>query len=76
VTLLSDIVSTSRRVAETPSRNAKIAELAACLRRLAPAEIEIAVGYLSGEIRQGRTGIGYALLRDARPDAAGSRRLH
>ena len=49
MTLLSDVVSTSRRVAETPSRNAKIAELAACLRRLAPTEIEIAVGYLSGE---------------------------
>src|SRR5947209_8147758 len=70
MTLLSDVALTSRRVADTPSRNAKVALLAACLRRLAPAEIEIAVAYLSGETRQGRSGIGYALLRDARPNAA------
>ena len=69
MTLLADLVGTSRRVAGTPSRNAKIAELAACLRKLTPAEIEVGVAYLSGETRQGRSGIGYGLLRDARPDA-------
>src|SRR5271170_8058458 len=69
MTLLADLVGTSRRVADTPSRNAKIAELAACLRKLTPAEIEVGVAYLSGEPRQGRSGIGYGLLRDARPDA-------
>ena len=69
MTLLAELVETSRRVAETPSRNAKTAELAACLRKLAPAEIETGVAYLSGETRQGRSGIGYALLRDARPAA-------
>jgi DNA ligase-1 len=69
MTLLADVVGTSRRVADTPSRNAKVAELAACLRRLAPAEIEIGVAYLSGEPRQGRSGVGYGLLRDARVDA-------
>src|SRR5256885_13565052 len=68
MTLLADVVATSRRVADTPSRNAKIAELAALLRTLAPAEIGIGVAYLSGEPRQGRSGIGYGLLRDARPD--------
>src|SRR2546425_946583 len=70
MTLLAELVATSRRVADTSSRNAKIAELAACLRKLAPAEIEIGVAYLSGETRQGRSGIGYALLRDAHPDAS------
>jgi ATP-dependent DNA ligase I len=70
MTLLADLVGTSLRVADTPSRNAKIAELAACLRKLAPAEIEIGVAYLSGEPRQGRSGIGYGLLRDAQPDAS------
>ena len=65
MTLLSDLVETSRRVAATPSRNAKIAELAACLRKLAADEIEIGVGYLAGETRQGRSGVGYALLSDA-----------
>ena len=70
MTLLAELVETSRRVAKTGSRNAKTAELAACLRKLAPAEIETGVAYLSGETRQGRSGIGYALLRDARPAAA------
>src|SRR6266403_1386510 len=68
MTLLADVVATSRRVADTPSRNAKIAELAALVRPLAPAEIGIGAAYLSGEPRQGRSGIGYGLLRDARPD--------
>jgi len=70
MTLLAELVETSRRVAETPSRNAKTAALAAFLRTLPPAEIETGVAYLSGETRQGRSGIGYALLRDARPVAA------
>jgi len=70
MTLLADLVGASRHVADTPGRNAKVAELAACLRRLAPAEIEIAVAYLSGEPRQGRSGIGYSLLRDAHPGVA------
>jgi DNA ligase-1 len=67
MTLLAELVDTSRQVAETSSRNAKTALLADCLRRLAPTEIEAAVAYLSGETRQGKTGIGYALLRDANP---------
>src|SRR6266404_5137474 len=72
MTLLADVVATSRRVADTPSRNAKIAELAALLRTLAPAEIGIGAAYLSGEPRQGRSGIGYGLLRDARPAVVGA----
>src|SRR6185369_17342773 len=70
MTLLAELVETSRRVAETPSRNAKTAALAGCLRTLSPAEIEAGVAYLSGETRQGRSGIGYALLRDVRSVAA------
>ena len=65
MTLLAELVETSRRVSQTPSRNAKIAELAACLRKLEPAEISVGVAYLAGETRQGRSGIGYAMLRDA-----------
>jgi hypothetical protein len=56
VTLLAAIVATSERVAQTSRRNAKIAEIAACLRRLAPDEIETAVAFLAGERRQGRIG--------------------
>jgi DNA ligase 1 len=69
-TPLARIVEASTRVAETPSRLAKIAELAACLRALAPDEIDVGVAYLAGETRQGRSGIGYALVRDAHPQSA------
>ena len=70
MTLLAELVETSRQVAETPSRNAKTALLAERLRKLEPPEIEAAVAYLSGETRQGRSGIGYALLRDAQSSSA------
>jgi DNA ligase-1 len=63
--LLADLVEASRRVAATRARNAKIGELAALLRRLDPEEAPVAVGFLSGSPRQGRTGIGWASLRDA-----------
>ena len=65
MTLLAEVAATSHRVAETPSRNAKIAALAQTLRALAPPEIPVAVAWLSGETLQGKSGIGYALLRDA-----------
>jgi len=65
VTLLAQLVDTSNRVSAAPGRTAKVAELAACLRSLAPEEIEIAVLLLSGEIPQGRSGIGPSALRAA-----------
>jgi DNA ligase-1 len=68
--LLNDLVETSRRVGEVSGRLAKIEQLAGCLRRAGPAEIEIAVAWLSGELRQGRIGVGYAALRDATGDVA------
>jgi DNA ligase 1 len=68
MTLFAALVETSRRVAQTRSRNAKVAELAALLRGLDPGEIALGVAYLSGETRQGRSGVGYALLRDAAVD--------
>jgi DNA ligase-1 len=65
MTLLAHVVDTSGRVSSTSARSAKVRELAACLRSLAPEEIEIGVHYLSGDTRQGRFGIGYATLRAA-----------
>lgn len=65
MTLLANLVATSQRVAATSGRLAKIRELAAFLRGLAPEEIETGAHYLSGEIQQGRIGIGYATLRSA-----------
>jgi DNA ligase-1 len=70
MTTFADLVATSRRVAGTASRNAKTSHLAELLRRLAPAEIPLAVAYLSGETRQGRSGVGYALMRDAASESA------
>jgi DNA ligase-1 len=68
--LLNDLVTTSRRVAETRSRSAKTAALAALLRGLAPEEIVPAVSWLSGFLRQGRIGLGGAALRSAMPGSA------
>jgi len=67
--LLADLVATSDAVASTPSRLAKVEAISACLRRAGPAEIAVAVSYLSGELRQRRTGIGWASLRQL-PGAA------
>jgi DNA ligase-1 len=66
---LVEVVETSRAVGATSARSAKIARLAACLRRLDPAEAAIGVAYLSGQLRQRQIGVGYAGLRDAPPPA-------
>jgi ATP-dependent DNA ligase I len=63
--LLAHVVATSQRVAETAKRLEKIDLLAALLRQLEPGESETAVAFLSGSVRQGRIGVGYAALRDA-----------
>jgi DNA ligase-1 len=65
LTLLAEIVETSRKVGAASARLAKVRELAACLRGLGPEEIEIGVQFLSGETRQGRFGLGYATLAAA-----------
>jgi DNA ligase-1 len=72
--LLAAVVETSRRVTETSKRLEKIDLLARLIRQLSPEEIEIVVLFLSGQTRQGRIGIGYATLREARhaPAAAPS----
>ena len=70
MTLLANIVATSQAIAGTSSRRAKATAIATCLRALAPDEIDIAVACLAGEIRQGRIGIGWAAIRDARPAGA------
>src|SRR6187549_2968370 len=67
---LADLVATSRRVAETRSRSEKTGSLADLLRRLAPDEIDIAVAFLSGHLRQGRIGLGGAAVRNAMPGMA------
>ena len=68
--LLATVVETSRQVTETSKRLAKIELLAALLRRLHPDEVEIAVAFLTGGTRQGRIGIGYGTLREAKGSPA------
>src|SRR4026209_711637 len=63
--LFADLVAVSQHVGAPAARLAKVRELAACLRAVEPSEIDTAVHYLSGEIPQGRFGIGYATLRKA-----------
>ncbi|WP_026875909.1 ATP-dependent DNA ligase [Jiangella gansuensis] len=65
--LLNDVADTSAAVAEVSGRLAKTDLLAACLRRAAPAEAEVVASYLAGELRQRRTGLGYAALRSVPP---------
>ena len=66
----TEVVAASNRVGQTGSRLAKRDAIAACLRAAAPEEIEIAVAFLSGEVRQGKLGIGYATLSGSRASAA------
>src|SRR5438093_4207659 len=58
--LLAEVVAAARAVAETSSRNGKLALIADLLRRADAVEIEAAVGFLSGEPCQGRIGVGWA----------------
>ena len=67
--LLADLVETSATVASTRSRLAKVEAIAERLRRAGPKETPIVVSYLSGELRQRRTGVGWASLRDLPPPA-------
>jgi DNA ligase 1 len=62
--LLATVVETSEQVAQTSKRLAKIDLLSALLRQLNGDEIEVVASWLSGQIRQGRIGIGYATLRE------------
>ncbi|MEO5699295.1 MAG: ATP-dependent DNA ligase [Casimicrobiaceae bacterium] len=71
--MLAAVAATSEQVAATSSRRAKAAAIAALLGSLAPDETAIVVAYLAGELPQGRIGIGWAALREARTaNAAGS----
>jgi DNA ligase-1 len=67
---LAELVETSRRIAATRSRLEKVGRLAELLGRLGDAEVEPAVSWLAGRLRQGRIGLGPAALRQARPDRA------
>jgi DNA ligase-1 len=61
----SELVATSAAVADVSSRTRKIGRLAELLRQLGTEEIEAAVAFLSGTMRQGRLGVGYQTVAAA-----------
>ena len=69
---LADLVAASADVTRTPARLQKIARLADCLRELHPADVAIAVPFLTGALRQGRIGVGWAAIREAADVTAAS----
>ncbi|SDS94882.1 ATP-dependent DNA ligase [Actinopolymorpha singaporensis] len=67
--LLDDLAQASAAVSGTSSRLEKVRRIADCLRAADPDEVPLVVSYLAGELRQRRTGVGYAALRDLPPPA-------
>lgn len=57
--LLADVVATSRTVAATRSRKAKVAAIAELLSHASADELETVVAYVGGSLRQRRTGLGW-----------------
>ncbi len=72
---LSDVVATSQAVTATRSRLAKREALVDLLKRADRDDVEVAVAFLSGALRQRRTGVGWASLRDL-PDPASTSSLN
>ncbi|CAN5881350.1 ATP-dependent DNA ligase [soil metagenome] len=68
--LFAEVVAASTEVKATSSRTAKAQALAELLGRLDPPEVEPAVGFLTGEPRQGRVGVGWRTLSAAERDPA------
>jgi DNA ligase 1 len=64
VTLLVEVVDAAAGVGATTKRTAKREVLAALFARLGADEIRVVTGFLLGEVRQGRIGIGWAGVRD------------
>jgi DNA ligase-1 len=58
--LLGELVDASKAAASTRSRKAKIAAFADLIKKMSAAEVAAGVGFLCGEVRQGRIGVGYA----------------
>jgi len=75
---LAEVVAASAAVGATAARLEKIAHLSALLQRVPADEIAIVIPFLSGDTRQGRIGIGYAMLstlRDVPPAGASALEL-
>ncbi|CCH87715.1 ATP-dependent DNA ligase [Modestobacter italicus] len=60
--LLADVLAVSAAVSATRSRTAKAQAIADLVRRAGDAEVEPVTAWLSGELRQGRLGLGWRTL--------------
>jgi DNA ligase 1 len=72
---LTEVVAVSHEVGASSGRLDKIGRLADLLGRVPPDELDVVIAFLSGGVRQGRMGIGRALLsamRDVPPADAPS----
>ncbi len=69
--LFDQVVQTSARVAATSSRTAKVAALAATLAAATGDELLIVAHYLSGSLRQRRTGVGWRSVANRPAPATG-----
>jgi ATP-dependent DNA ligase I len=67
--LLSRLAETWNQLSATRSRNAKRDLIASVLADATPDDIEVVVSYLSGELRQRRTGLGWRSLQSLPPPA-------
>jgi DNA ligase 1 len=67
--LLAELAATSAELAATPARTRKVELIARVLRDAEPEEVLPTIAYLAGELRQRRTGVGWASLRDLPPPA-------
>ncbi len=67
---LAELAAASRLVGASAARSTKVAALADALRAAGPDEVGLAVRYLSGELRQRRTGVGHRSLGGLPPASA------
>ena len=67
---LRELTDVSAAVAATRSRKAKTEAIAGLLEGAAPAEVAVAVAFLSGRLTQRQIGVGWAQLREPPPPAA------
>ena len=70
MTLLAEVAAAAASATATTKRNEKKAAIADLLARLDAEEADVIVGFLVGEVRQGRIGIGWATIRDLDVPAA------
>lgn len=66
----AEVAATSAQVASTRARTLKRDALAELLSRVSPSEVPAIVGFLTGQLRQGRTGVGWQTLTAAEDAAA------